>query len=75
VLVRRGNRAGVSDRTPVLFGPRRDLAHITNDAGGIAAIRAVGLLDGVEVGELAAVDGEKRPPWYPGDAVERELGP
>ena len=46
----------MADRTPVLFGARRDFPDVRNDAVRITAIQAIEPLHPIEVIELVAVD-------------------
>src|SRR5437867_2561574 len=46
---------GVLDRTEVLLGTRGDLAHVSDQPVGVAAVVAVEPLDPVEVLEMASV--------------------
>src|SRR6185295_6390011 len=50
------HRFGVPDRTPVLFGPSRNLTHVRQNAVRVSAIHAIELFDGVEIGEMPAID-------------------
>ena len=45
VGVGRAHRFSVTDRTPVLFGPSRNLAHVTQDTVRVSAVHAIELFD------------------------------
>lgn len=57
------------DRTPELFGPRADLARISDEAVGITAVDAIEFLDRVQIREMMAIDHEMVFAAYPRNSV------
>jgi hypothetical protein len=66
--------AGMLDRASVLLRARSDLAHIASQAIGVGTVKAIHSFNGVEVGQIGAVEDEELRAPDPGDPVDRETG-
>ena len=72
VRVRAEHTAGMLDRTPIDLRARGHLAGERNGAVGVGAIGAVDLLDGVEIGQMVAVEDQVVAPTDSRDLVDRK---
>src|SRR3981081_1321955 len=64
--------ARVLDRAPVLLGTGRNLPNVREYTVRIGAVRAIELFNGVEVGELLAVECQVVAPVHARDPIPRE---
>jgi len=62
----------VADRAPVLFGARRDLHDIREDAIAIGAVGAIDSLKQIQVAKLSPVENDEVGAPHFGDAVQRK---
>ena len=61
--------AGVFDRAPELFCSRGDFSRIGENAVSIAAIKAIQLLDGVQIGQMVAIHDDKAGSFHARNAI------
>ena len=62
------------DRAKILFGAGQNFAHITHQAVAIFAVRAVKLLDKVEITQVMTIENHVIRAFDLGDAVNRKAG-